>query len=80
VFNKPLQGLDARLQDQILRNCLALLRDGGRQPGIIWVLANPAQAEHFDRVVVFKDAALVEDGTREALLERNGVFRQMQRA
>ena len=80
VFNKPLQGLDARLQDQILRNCLELLRADGRRPGIIWVLANPAQAEHFDRVVVFKDAAMVEDGTRDALLERNGVFRQMQRA
>jgi len=80
VFNKPLQGLDARLQDQILRNCLALLRADGRQPGIIWVLANPTQAEHFDRVVVFKDGALVEDGTRDALMAQGGVFKQMQRA
>lgn len=80
VFNRPLQGLDQRVQDQILQNCLALLREDGRQPGIIWVLAHAGQAEHFDRVVVFKDAAMVEDGTRDALLERDGVFKQLQSA
>lgn len=77
VFNKPLQGLDGRVQDQILRSCLDLLRADGRQPGIIWVLANPRQAEHFDRVVVFKDGALVEDGPREQLLAHDGVLKQM---
>ncbi len=80
VFNKPLQGLDARIQDQILRDCLVLLRAEGRQPGIIWVLANPSQSEHFDRVVVFKDGGLVEDGPRDALLAQDGVFKQMLRA
>lgn len=80
VFNKPLQGLDARVQEQILRACLDLLRQDGRQPGIIWVPANPAQAEHFDRVVVFKDGGLVEDGLREELMAQDGVFKQMLRA
>ena len=80
VFNKPLQGLDARIQDQIVQAALGLLRADGRQPGIVWVLANPRQAEHFDRVVVFKDGGLVEDGARDALLAKDGVFKQMMRA
>jgi len=80
VFNKPLQGLDARMQDQIIRNCLELLHADGRRPGIIWVPANPRQAEHFDRVVVFKDGGLVEDGPSDALLARDGVFKRMLQA
>ena len=80
VFNKPLQGLDMRVQDQILRDCLELLRRDGRRPGIIWVLANPRQAEIFDRVVVFRDGGMVEDGPREALMSQDGPFKQMLRA
>ena len=80
VMNKPMQGLDPRLQDQILDDSLALLRTGGRRPGIVWVLANPAQAAQFDRVVVFHDGAVVEDGSPEVLLAQDGVYKQMQRA
>ncbi len=79
VFNKPMQGLDARLQDQILHNSLRLLRTDGRQPGIIWVLANPSQTEHFDRVVVFKAGTLVEDGTTAALMAQDSVLKQLRR-
>lgn len=77
VFNRPFSGLDQRTQDQILRNSLDLLRSGDRDPAIIWVLSTALQARLFDRVVVFKDGALVEDGPHDDLVARNGVFKQM---
>ncbi|MGL6211498.1 MAG: hypothetical protein ACRC14_16880, partial [Paracoccaceae bacterium] len=79
VFNKPLHGLDARMQDAMLRGTMDLLHKDGRNPAVIWVLANAAQASQFDRVAVFKDGSLVEEGQHDALIERNGVFKQMLR-
>ena len=46
-------------------------------PAIIWVLTNPAMAQYFDRVVVFDGGELVDDGSHETLLERNGIFKAM---
>jgi putative ABC transport system ATP-binding protein len=75
IFNRPLSALDQRLQDQILRNVLEEAKRGDRAPAIIWVLTNPAMAKLFDRVVVFNSGELVEDGTHETLLARNGIFK-----
>lgn len=80
VFNRPLSGLDQRAQDQIVANALDLLRRDGRDPGVVWVLSSTLQAGLFDRVIVFKDGALVEDGHHSALIEQNGVYKQMMRA
>jgi putative ABC transport system ATP-binding protein len=75
ILNRPLSALDQRLQDQILRNVLQEAKRDGRAPAIIWVLSNPATAQFFDRVIVFDAGELVEDGTHETLLARNGIFK-----
>lgn len=75
ILNRPLSALDQRLQDQILRNVLEEARRDDRAPAIIWVLTNPAMAKLFDRVIVFDAGELVEDGTHETLLARNGIFK-----
>jgi len=80
VFNRPLQGLDGRVQDKVLRDCLAYLQQDGRDPAVIWVLGSMSQIDQFDRIVVFKDGTLAEDGSHEDLIARDGVFTQMLRA
>jgi putative ABC transport system ATP-binding protein len=77
IFNRPLPGLDHRVQDQIVRNTLELIHEDGRKPSIIWVLSNTSLAPLFDRVVVFDKGKLVEDGTHDILLEKNGIFKEL---
>ena len=60
IFNQPLLALDQRTQDQIMRNVLDFLRARERKPAILWVLANQALAEHFDRVAHFENGRLVQ--------------------
>jgi len=74
ILNRPLAALDQRAQDTVTRNVLEEARRDGRNPAVIWVLPNPALAKLFERVVVFKDGEIVEDGTHETLAERNGIF------
>jgi putative ABC transport system ATP-binding protein len=80
VFNRPLSALDPRAKEQVLRASLAHLRDGGRAPGILFVLATPALAPLFDRVVVMERGRLAEQGTVEELREKNGSFAAMMSA
>jgi putative ABC transport system ATP-binding protein len=77
IFNRPMSVIDQRVQDQILRNILKLeeQRPTGQKPAIIWVLANPAMSQFFNRVVVFDRGSLVEDGTHESLATQNGIFK-----
>jgi putative ABC transport system ATP-binding protein len=75
ILNRPLSALDQRAQDQIVRNVLEEAKRDGRNPAIIWVLANPAMSQLFDRVIVFHGGELVEDGTHETLAARNGIFK-----
>ncbi len=77
LFNKPLSALDARNQEQILTNVLAFLRRDGRRPGIVWVVSQNNMARVFDRVVVFDRGLLVEDGAHDALLQKNGIFKEL---
>jgi putative ABC transport system ATP-binding protein len=77
IFNRPLSALDHRVQEQILRNILEMLRKDDRNPAIVWVLSDTSFAGTFDRVVVFDKGKLVEDGTHDTLLEKNGVFKEL---
>ncbi len=77
VFNRPLSTLDGRAQEQIIRATLAYLAEMDPAPGIVWVLSNTTLTQLFDRVAVFDRGALVEEGRYEALLEKNGIFKQM---
>lgn len=77
VFNRPLSTLDSRSQERVLIAVLDRWRKTGQRPGVLWVLVNPAVARHFDRIVVFSDGRLVEEGSFDTLLERNGIFKDM---
>ncbi|MCA1441681.1 ABC transporter ATP-binding protein [Ensifer sp. IC4062] len=61
IFNQPLLALDQRAQEQITRNVFAFLRQDDRKPAIVWVLANPALSELFDRQAHFENGHLVRD-------------------
>ena len=77
ILNRPLPGLDHRLQDEIVRSVLDLLQKDGRKPAILWVLSNATLAPLFDRVMVFDRGALVGDGPHDHLREKNDTFRQL---
>ncbi|WP_104665133.1 ABC transporter transmembrane domain-containing protein [Ensifer adhaerens] len=61
IFNQPLLALDQRVQEQVVRNVFAMLDQSGRDPAIVWVLANPALTDLFDRVAQFENGRLVND-------------------
>nr|WP_316655436.1 ABC transporter transmembrane domain-containing protein [uncultured Gellertiella sp.] len=77
ILNRPLPGLDHRLQEQIVRNVLKFLSKEGQNPAILWVLSNASLAPLFDRVMVFDRGALVGDGPHDELHEANDTFRQL---
>ena len=77
IFNRPLPGLDHRLQDEIVRDVLKLVRRGGRNPAVIWVLSNTSLSHLFDRVLVFDKGFLAEEGTAAALVNNNGIFKEL---
>jgi len=77
IFNRPLPALDQRVQDQITHGIMEDLHEEGHAPAIIWVLSNTALANLFDRVIVFDNGTLAEDGTHATLLEKNGIFKEL---
>ncbi len=77
VLNRPLPGLDHRLQQEIVDNVMTFLRTDGANPAILWVLSNPSLARMFDRVIVVNQSAIIADGSYETLAEENGTFKEM---
>jgi putative ABC transport system ATP-binding protein len=77
LFNRALSALDARTQEQTVKNVLDYLKKNGRNPGIVWVVSNTGMAKFFDRVAVFNRGMLVEDGAHAELIKKNGIFKEM---
>lgn len=71
IFNRPLPGLDHRIQDQIVRNVLELTRHNNNNPAVVWVLSNPALTTLFDRVVVFERGTLTADGKPDLISNKD---------
>ncbi|MEO9135229.1 MAG: ABC transporter ATP-binding protein [Casimicrobiaceae bacterium] len=67
VFNEPTSGLDPGMEVRVLRAVLAWAK--GRT--VLWSLSRAELAREFDRVLVFADGQLVEEGKFEEL-EREG--------
>jgi len=63
VFNEPTSGLDPGLELRVLRAVLGWAK--GRT--ILWSLSRPELAREFDRVLVFADGQLVEEGRFDEL-------------
>jgi putative ABC transport system ATP-binding protein len=77
IFNRPLSALDQRTQDAVTRNVIEEARRDGRDPAIVWVLPNPHLAGMFDRVIVFNNGEIAEDGPHETLKAGNGIFTRL---
>ena len=77
VLNRPLPGLDHRLQQEIVDNVITFLKKDGTDPAVLWVLSNPSLSKMFDRVIVINQSSVVADGTYETLVEENGTFKEM---
>jgi putative ABC transport system ATP-binding protein len=70
IVNRGLGALGARGQKAILERVLALAKGSSTAPrfSIFWVVATPAHAAAFDRVLVLEDGRIVENGNPELLL------------
>jgi len=75
ILNRSLSALDQQTQRRILVNILDGVKEASSRPTIICVLANPRHADLFDRVIIFDRGILVADGTYQALLTNNDVFK-----
>lgn len=78
IVNQALNTLDARAHKMILDNVLAKSkgRDGATF-GVIWAPMNLSVASQFERVLVFRQGVLVEDGPPEKLHEQSAVYREL---
>lgn len=77
IFNRPLSALDGRAQENIIRHTLAFFQTRMRNPGVLWVIGAPSFAGHFDRVAVFESGTLVEEGTCDELVQKNGIYKSL---
>jgi putative ABC transport system ATP-binding protein len=64
IVNRALASLDARGQETIIDKVLAEARGDGEVGGfsVFWVLQNAGFATKFDRILVFEDGSLAEQG------------------
>lgn len=76
VFNRPLPALDSRLQEQICKNALTLVRNNGQGSAIVWVLSNTSLTDLFDRLLIFDKGRLVGDGNHTDLAD-NATFKEL---
>ncbi len=77
IFNRPLAALDHRAQEEIIERVLKALESEDRPAAVVWVVGNPSLARHFDRVIVFDQGRLVEDGQPGELAEANGTYARL---
>ncbi|MFN0263390.1 ABC transporter transmembrane domain-containing protein [Tepidamorphus sp. 3E244] len=75
LLNRALGSLDPRAQLKLLKKLIDdSAPEGPRAYGMICLVSQPEHAELFDRVLVFKDGVLVEDGEPKALRKAGGHF------
>ena len=73
VLDEPTSNLDPIAEAEVFRKYLAMTR--GRP--VIMVTHRISIAALADRIVVFKDGIIAEDGTHEDLLSRNGEYARL---
>ena len=73
VFSEPTSGLDPGLELRVLRAVLGWAK--GRT--VLWSLSRPELAREFDRVLVFADGQLVEEGRFDELHREGKALAQL---
>lgn len=73
VLDEPTSNLDPFAETEVFKNYLAMARD----KTVIMVTHRISVASLADRVVVFKDGEIVEDGTHDSLLLNNGEYARL---
>lgn len=77
IFNRPLPGLDHRVQLKIVTNVMELVGKRDPKASIVWVLSNHELTDLFDRVLVFDKGKLVADGSHSNLVEKSAIFKEL---
>ncbi len=77
IVNQALNTLDGKAQKMILDTVLAKSRGrDGHSFGVVWAPVNTAFAEQFERVLVFRQGVLVDDGEPVRLQQESQVYRE----
>ncbi len=76
LINRALSSLDRAGQMAIIQRVLKDSEGTDANPpyGVVWALTNAAFASEFERVVVMKDGAMVEEGEPSELLAQKGEY------
>jgi len=78
IVNQGLNTLDSRSQRNLIETVLANSKGrNGHRFGVIWAPMNAGYAELFDRVLVFENGALTEDGSPAQLRERSRAYAEL---
>jgi putative ABC transport system ATP-binding protein len=78
IVNQALNSLDTKTQQTIMETVIARAKGrDGQTFGLIWSPMNPAYAQMFDRVLIFKQGNLIADGTPKDLLESSAEFAEL---
>ncbi len=77
IFNRPLSALDLRTQATVVQKSLDWLQTRDSAAAVLWVLQSPSLSPLFDRIAVFHGRALVEEGSHDDLVQKNGIFKEL---
>ena len=77
IVNRSLAALDRHSQESIIAQVVENARQSDGKCGVFWVLASPYMATKFERVLVMDQGRLVEDGSPDELLAKQGKFAQL---
>lgn len=80
IGNNPFSSLDSQSRISSIEKLIDLANgnDGNQRPfGLFLSVSEPAVAMKFDRVLVFEDGVLVEQGIPAELKQQNGVFAKL---
>lgn len=73
LLDEPLKNLDPTQQDQIR----VLLREKINDHACVWITHQFDQMEYFDKILVFDNGLLVEEGDHDSLMKSNGCYFSM---
>jgi ATP-binding cassette subfamily B protein len=76
ILDEPTAALDVHAEQRFLRRLLES-REGGRLKTVIFVSHRFTTVRHADRILVLDDGRLIEEGTHEQLVARDGHYAEM---